>query len=550
MRRRMSLIGAVAVWAALALPGGAVAGTTRNAILIGWDGAQREQVDQCLSRRELPNLQKLIDQGKYVKIDIEGTTDTKAGWTQILTGYYPQITGVYSNTRYQPVPKGLSIFERLEKQFGSDSFVTVAVIGRTQHCGEIDAPQKIRLDAQDKRTDQTGTGKNNKPAAQPAASTSSSDQEVPPGAGRKPQGRIVEENGVKYRVIPGAPCYEMHTALEVWEFGLTEDQKVGARALELLETYKDKPFFFFVHFASVDRAGHQYGENSRQYSDALVSNDRWTGRLMDKVGELGLADQTQFYVMSDHGFEKDAQGHKSAPHVFLATNNKAVSRDGRRQDVAPTILEAFGVNVAALKPPLDGISLTKPDTRPALPRAAARVAEETAEADEEPIDENRKPDVVFVPTPQKVVEKMLEMAQVKKDDIVFDLGCGDGRIPVTAARKYGCRAWGFDIDPRRIEESKENVAKNGVGDLVTIQRKDIFTLDLSKADVITLYLLPSLNVKLIPQLEKMKPGCRIVSHDFSMKGVIPDQVVNVEGEDSGLEHTIYLWTTPLKKERP
>ena len=123
-----------------------------------------------------------------------------------------------------------------------------------------------------------------------------------------------------------------------------------------------------------------------------------------------------------------------------------------------------------------------------------------------PADKDKTPDVIFVPTPQEVVDKMLELAEVKKDDVVYDLGCGDGRIVVTAAKKFGCKATGFDVDPKRIEESNENVKKNKVGDLVTIKKEDIFTLDLSKANVITLYLLPSLNVKLIPQLEKMKAG--------------------------------------------
>jgi SAM-dependent methyltransferase len=159
----------------------------------------------------------------------------------------------------------------------------------------------------------------------------------------------------------------------------------------------------------------------------------------------------------------------------------------------------------------------------------------------------RTPDVIFVPTPQEVVEKMLEMAKVTKDDLVYDLGCGDGRIVVTAALKYGCKAVGYDIDPQRIKESLENVDKNNVGSLVTIEQKDIFTLDLGDANVITLYLLPSLNVKLIPQLEKLKPGSRIVSHDFDMRGVKPDEVVTVTSAD-GSQHTVYLWTTPLKKE--
>ncbi len=525
MARRVLFVCAVAVVAFLASPVGTAAEHPKNVILFGWDGAQRDHVNECLSRNELPNLQKLIDGGRYVKIDIEGITDTKAGWSQILTGYSPEVTGVYSNRKYQPVPKGLSIFERLEEHFGTNDFVTVAVIGKKAHCGEINPPRKVRLDEEAKRQNKAAARKN---------------KQRQPGAGRKPQGTIVEENGVKYRVTPGSPYYGMHEALEVWEYGLMKDAKVGTRALELLDQYKDKPFFFFVHFAEVDHAGHQNGENSEEYNDALISNDLWTGRIVDRVRELGMVDETQFYVTADHGFNEDGKGHGFAPYVFLATNNKAVSRDGRRQDVAPTILEAFGLDLTDVEPRLDGISLTKPDNRSPAKLGPPKRAQKVAP--------NRKPDVIYVPTPPKVVEKMLEMAQVTKDDVVYDLGCGDGRIPVMAAKKYGCRAFGYDIDPKRIKESLANVAENGVGHLVTIEQRDIFTLDLSGADVVTLYLLPSLNVKLIPQLEKLKPGSRIVSHDFSMKGVIPDEVVTVEEDESSLDHNVFLWTTPLKKE--
>ena len=132
--------------------------------------------------------------------------------------------------------------------------------------------------------------------------------------------------------------------------------------------------------------------------------------------------------------------------------------------------------------------------------------------------------------------------------MVYDLGCGDGRIVITAAKKYGCKAIGYDIREERVKDSRNNVDANNVGDLVTIEREDIFTLDLSKANVVTLYLLPSLNVKLIPQLEKLKPGSRIVSHDFDMKGVKPDKVVEFKPKN-GSSHTIYLWTAPLKKEK-
>lgn len=158
----------------------------------------------------------------------------------------------------------------------------------------------------------------------------------------------------------------------------------------------------------------------------------------------------------------------------------------------------------------------------------------------------KQPDVIFVPSPQEIVEKMLELANVRPDDVVYSLGCGDGRYVVTAAKKYKAAGLGIDIDPERVKESLANVKKNKVEDLVAIKHGDLFALDLSGADVITLYLLPQLNVKLIPQLEKLKPGSRIVSHDFDMRGVKPDKIVKVTPV-GGREHTIYLWTTPLKK---
>jgi SAM-dependent methyltransferase len=160
----------------------------------------------------------------------------------------------------------------------------------------------------------------------------------------------------------------------------------------------------------------------------------------------------------------------------------------------------------------------------------------------------RSPDVIYVPTPYAVVDKMLEMADVRNGEIVYDLGCGDGRIPVAAAKKFGVKAFGWDINPERVQESLENVNKANVKNLVTIQLGDIFELDLSKADVITLYLLPTLNVKLIPQLEKLKPGCRIVSHDFDMQGVRPKRAITFTPPGER-EHRIYLWVTPLERER-
>lgn len=153
----------------------------------------------------------------------------------------------------------------------------------------------------------------------------------------------------------------------------------------------------------------------------------------------------------------------------------------------------------------------------------------------------RRPDVIFVPTPEAVVEAMLQVANVTKNDMVYDLGCGDGRIPVTAAKKYGARGVCFDIDPQRIKEANENVAKNNVGNLVKVVEGDLFEQDLSGASVITLYLLPSLNVKLMPKLMKeLKPGTRIVSHAFDMGDWKPEKELDVDGRK------VYYWTIPKR----
>ncbi len=154
----------------------------------------------------------------------------------------------------------------------------------------------------------------------------------------------------------------------------------------------------------------------------------------------------------------------------------------------------------------------------------------------------RRPDVIYVPTPQVVVDSMLEVANVTKNDIVYDLGCGDGRIPVTAAKKYGARAVCIDIDPQRIKEAKENVATNKVENLVTVVEGDLFEQDLSKATVVTLYLLPSLNLKLMPKLMKeLRPGTRVVSHAFDMGDWKPEKELDVDSRK------IYFWTIPKTK---
>ena len=156
----------------------------------------------------------------------------------------------------------------------------------------------------------------------------------------------------------------------------------------------------------------------------------------------------------------------------------------------------------------------------------------------------RTPDVIFVPTPQEVVDEMLRLAKVTKGDVLYDLGSGDGRIPITAARKYGVRGVGIDIDPERIREANENAKRNGVTNLVTFRNEDLFKANFREASVVTLYLLPDLNEKLRPKLwAELKPGTRIVSHQFEMGKWKPEKVVEVNGR------TIYFWTVPARPEK-
>ncbi len=157
--------------------------------------------------------------------------------------------------------------------------------------------------------------------------------------------------------------------------------------------------------------------------------------------------------------------------------------------------------------------------------------------------------IIYVPTSQEVVDKMLDMAKVKKDDIVFDLGCGDGRIVCSAAKKYGAKGVGVDIDPARIKDCMKTMEKFGVTkDLVDIRQGDALKVkDLERATVVMLYMLPEFMEKLEPQLKRLKPGTRIVAHDYPFPNTEPDQVVEFPGAANDRPRFLYMWTIREKK---
>ena len=162
----------------------------------------------------------------------------------------------------------------------------------------------------------------------------------------------------------------------------------------------------------------------------------------------------------------------------------------------------------------------------------------------------KKRDAPFITSPDTVVQAMVDLATIGKDDLVYDLGCGDGRIVIAAAERTGCRGVGIDIDPVRICEAQENAKKHGVDQLVEFVEQDVFKVDLREADVVVMYLLPWMANELVPQFDVMQPGARIVAHDFGMEEIEPEQTIEVPLPDSNEKRTLLLYVTPLKHKPP
>jgi len=275
----------------------------RNAILISWDGALREHVRANVEKGKLPNLARLAGEGALVDIDVTGhMTDTKPGHAQLLTGYNPNLTGVYSNSKFGAIPRGYSIFERLQQVFGKNGLNTLMLTGKGPNLGSQD-----------------------------------------PDAG------------------PAEPFFLVRQALTVWDGDLIRPARIiGEHAVRYIDRYADKGrFFLFIHFPDVDVAGHTHGEGSSEYDRALADCDAWLGKIMAELDKQGVADRTLVYVSADHGFDKGTKRHSSATHIFLATNDAKVSQSGEQRDIAPTVLSAMGVDPSTFKPKLPGKVLSK-----------------------------------------------------------------------------------------------------------------------------------------------------------------------------------------------
>jgi predicted AlkP superfamily pyrophosphatase or phosphodiesterase len=275
----------------------------RSAILISWDGASGDHVRANLAAGTLPNLARLTRQGALVDMEVTGHgTDTKPGHAQMLTGYDPNLTTVYTNGRYRAIPRGFSIFERLHQAFGKDGLVTIMLTGKGPNLGS----------------------------------------QVP-------------DNG------NAEPFSQARGNITVWDGDQIRPARIiGDRAIRYIDRYANKGrFFLFIHFPDVDVAGHTNGEDSSDYDRALADCDSWLGRIMEAVETQGALDRTLVYVTADHGFDKGTRRHANATRIFLGTNDPKVSVPGEQRDITPTILAAMGVDVTRLLPRLPGKVLTK-----------------------------------------------------------------------------------------------------------------------------------------------------------------------------------------------
>lgn len=304
----------------------------QNVLLIGWDGTRRDRLKQLLADGRMPNLKSFLEDGQWLDTHIStGGTDTKAGWTQILTGYDPEITGVFNNwRRYRAIPAGYTLPERLKQAFGPDKIATVFLSGKTENLGTR-GPHII--------------------------------------CGNCERGlRAQEAKWTRYSKVPpqrreilhfdAEPYHLSHEHIDYFENGLGVQDKTGAKVLEYIDKLRDRRFFLFVEFEEPDEEGHRYKEDSKEYSQALVGDDAWLGKIVRRLQELNLSDQTLIYIVTDHGFNPGENNHHMAPDTFFITNDSAVRRKtGDRKDVTPTILDRFGVDLSHIQPPLSGQSL-------------------------------------------------------------------------------------------------------------------------------------------------------------------------------------------------
>lgn len=303
----------------------------RNVILIGWDGCLIDDIQKLLAEKKLPNLQRLIDEGGMIDTYITTSkTETKPGWSEILSGYGPETTGVYDNRdRYGAIPKGLTVFERLKTHFGQNDIRVVFFAGKLQNLGNR-GPHRVRSDGFRKTWHDETLWTDD------------------------------EKSGVDIVAHDAEPFFHACKACDIYKVGLGDAPFVGQGLLDALNQMNGQRFFAFAHFWEPDESGHDYGEGTPVYLKVITENDVWLGKVITTLEKLGIYGETAIYLTTDHGFDRGAPSHLFASHTWVVTNDtvKLVAK-GDRKDMTPTVLQRFGVDITQFTPPVEGRSLVR-----------------------------------------------------------------------------------------------------------------------------------------------------------------------------------------------
>ncbi|MFH0939996.1 MAG: alkaline phosphatase family protein [Planctomycetota bacterium] len=267
-------------------------GVPQNVILISWDGLDRSVVKELLEKEKLPNLAALIKEGSRQDIDVKGhRTVTKPGHAEMLTGLAAEITGVYTNAEYRPIPEGYSIFEKLQKEFGGlDKIRCFMVTGKLAHVGGR-GPDEI--------TEKNKKNKKDKKARKIAKEKNIT--EAPPGADDAPKD-----------AKEGEPFFLTKKNLDVFDAQQRNAEQTGPLCMKYLNKYKDPRYMAFLHFSDPDHAGHAHGSDSEEYRTAAVKCDIWLGKIVEWLKQETLYEKTIIYVMTDHGFNQNSHNHSQS----------------------------------------------------------------------------------------------------------------------------------------------------------------------------------------------------------------------------------------------
>ncbi len=356
-----------------------------NILIIGWDGVNRNRLIRLIDEGKLLNLKKISDEGSIVSLDITtGKTDTRPGWTEILTGYEPSKTGTYSNIDYRPIPSGYTIFERIEDEFGDENITTILLSGKGKMSGAEQPSDIESLKTRfDKLLEDLEIDTLNKTLCIPFQQEDIIDkQEIMYRITlcllyKNVFGQNIDPIKDKYKIkklkndawnIYGNIFYNTQSNVDIYDntYNYRTSDEIGESTLKYLEEYYTNRFVFLAHFSEPDISGHKYNESSIQYSEGIVTVDRWLGKIMDKLKSLGIYEKTLIYVVSDHGFDRDGYYHWCAPYTFLATNDPIIMRNADRKDITPHILDRIGIDVEKIYPRMDGRPLTDREGNPGL----------------------------------------------------------------------------------------------------------------------------------------------------------------------------------------